>query len=63
MNELWYPYRWGLKVRKVLLKLSSSYGSRYIKYKRPFAVFLSALLDDTHQETYKGTPHYKNRYE
>lgn len=63
INNLWYPYRWGLKIRKKLLKFASSYGSKYIKIRRPVAVFISALLDENHQELHDKTIeyHYKNQ--
>ena len=55
-KELWYPYRWGLWTRKKLLHFAKSYGT-WIKMRRPIVVFLSALLDENHQETFGGTVH------
>ena len=60
MTNLWYPFRWGLYIRKKLLKFSSSYGSTFMFLRRPLAVFIDVILDDKHQETLKGTKHYQN---
>lgn len=62
IDQLWFPYRWGLRLRKTLVKFSASYGSKYFSIQRPLAVFISALLDDKHQELFDKTPHslYKN---
>jgi len=56
-EEYWYPVRWGLKLRKALLRFSSSYGSRFMFIRRPLAVFISVLLDENHQETFENTIH------
>lgn len=58
VDDLWFPYRYGLKCRKKLLRFCSSYGGKFFKIRRPLVVFLSAILDENHQETMKGTLEY-----
>lgn len=58
-----YALRLGIKIRKILMHFASDYGSRYMWIKRPLAVFISALLDDKHQELYKNTPHYRSLHQ
>jgi hypothetical protein len=57
IEELWYPYRWGIILRGKLRKFASSYGGRFLFIRRPLAVFINSLLDEKHQETFIGTPH------
>lgn len=60
MYHLWYPFRWGLRTRRFLKRVASTYGSGLVyKVRRPLAVFLSALLDESHQENFTGTFHHK----
>ena len=58
VDELWWPFRYGLRLRKKLLKFCSTYGSKFFRIRRPTVVFLSSLLDEKHQETYEGTVEY-----
>ena len=58
-KELWYPYRWGLTIRSALRKFASLYGGRFFFIRRPLAVFLATLLDESHQETFENTHHWK----
>ena len=57
IKDYWFPVRWGLKTRGVLLGFSSSYGGKFMRIRRPLSVFLNTLLDDKHQETFEGTAH------
>lgn len=57
INELWYPFRWGLKLRKLIYKMQLSYGQGFMmKIQRPFAVFTNSLFDFEHQEKFECTP-------
>jgi hypothetical protein len=58
LEDLWYPYRWGLKLRKKILYFCRHYGGRFFKIRRPLVVFLSSLLDENSQEMFEKTPHY-----
>jgi len=58
------PVRLGLRIRKKMLSFAASYGGKFFFIRRPIAVFFNTLLDDKHQETFKGTMHerYKNNH-
>ena len=61
LQDYSFPVRWGIQARNALLRYSSSYGGRFYIIRRPLAVFFNTLLDDKHQEMYKGTIHQVNR--
>lgn len=60
-KNYWWPVRYGLYTRKKLIKFASSYGGKFFRIRRPVAVFIATLLDEHHQETFKGTIYEKYR--
>jgi hypothetical protein len=47
----------GIQIRNKLITFAGDYGSTFYAIRRPLAVFITALLDTDHQETFKNTDH------
>jgi len=61
IENLSRPYKYGLYTRRFLLKFCRSYGSTFFHIRRRVVVFLSALMDENHQERFSNTVERKNR--